>query len=104
MANIALNIKREAIIQGWNVWITAVTGTKPIIERTQNGANISWQAGQAKKMENYLNNAMSSKPSKDDMNVSVKLSPVLVPLIFKKYWPYMAVFSTTLILIGRFSR
>ena len=100
MASMGTSLKREAITQGWSLWILSATGESPFVERHDAGANIKWRPGQAKKMEQYLLAAMKGgEPDPNDANVSVPLGPVLIPLVIKKYIGYAAAY-TALLVIG----
>lgn len=103
MADLATTAKREAAIQGWNLWIKSVTGEFPIIQRHKNGADIKWRPGQAAKMEQYLYKAMSA-PTKEDpnaLNVNVPLAPVLIPLTIKKTIGYVALYTASVVILTK---
>jgi len=94
MASTGLTLKREAVTQAWQLWIKSATGDTPVIERYPDGVDISWKPGQAQKMEQYLSEAMKpGKPDPDALNVSVKLGPVLYPLIIKKTLGYAVAYT-----------
>jgi hypothetical protein len=89
--------KREGLTQAWSLWIKSATGEAPIIQRHATGVNILWKPGQAKKMRDYLDKAMSpsttekgpdGKP-KEGVNVKVDFKTVLLPLAIKKSWLYV---------------
>lgn len=102
MANFALTLKREGVAQAWNLWITSATGEAPIMERHENGIDIKWNPGQAVKMEQYLNGAMTAPSSPDDLNVSVDLKPVLIPLVIKKTVGWLTLYSALLVFGTKF--
>lgn len=102
MADISTTLKREAVTQGWNLWISSATGQAPIIERHSDGVNIKWNPGQAQKMEAYLNDAMTAPSSPDDLNVDVDLKPVLIPLMIKKSVGWVALYSAVLVFGTKF--
>lgn len=112
MANLGLTLKREAVITGVSYIVEEATGETPIVERLENKTEIKWRPGQARKMTDYLldltksgkkTGKPSGKPS-EGLNVDIEISPVVIPLVFKKYWPYLLGFSTTLIMIGRLTK
>lgn len=101
MANIATIAKREAITQGWNLFITSATGQSPMITRYSEGVNIDWYPGQARKMEQYLLSSMETKLEPGDANVSVNLTPVLVPLGIKKGIGWVALYTTAIVILTK---
>ena len=102
MASIGTIAKREAMTQGWSLWITSATGQTPNINRHSEGVDITWKTGQAKAMENYLLDSMSSPHNPDDLNVKVDLQPVLLPLAVKKSVAWIVIYSAALILGTKF--
>ncbi len=102
MADWALLGKREIAAQAWSLWINSVTGETPIMEHHDNGIDIAWKPGQARKMEEYLSDAMTKPSSPDDLNVSVDLAPVLFPIAVKKSIAWITIYSALLIIGTKF--
>lgn len=100
MADLALIAKRQAIALGYKVWIQSVTGEFPNSKNLDNGVAITWKPGQAKKMKDSFLQSMEAAPSPDDINVSLPWGEVLIPLIFEKYWMFMAGGAAALIGVG----
>jgi hypothetical protein len=102
MPTIATTAKREAATQAWSLWITSVTGEAPVIQRKADGVDIRWRPGQARKMENYLSQAMQTKEKDpNDLNVSVDLAPVLIPLTIKKTIGYVAAYTAAVVILTK---
>lgn len=113
MSSVSTALKREAAIQGWNFWINSATGENPLVERRPDGATLQWKPGQAAKMESYLSEFIPVNPfarftegppdpeTGEPINVSIDFKPVLIPLVLKKFLPWIAVYSLALIYISR---
>lgn len=99
MASISTTVKREALTQAWAAWIMSATGERPNITYYDDGVDITWKEGQARKMEEYLAAAMAEKePDPNAANVNVALAPVLLPLALKKSLGYIVAYSAALII------
>ncbi len=90
MANLSKSLQREAVTQGYNLWITSSTGQSPLINRHKDGVDIKWRPGQASKMATSILESMRKPSSPDDLNVSVNFTPVLIPIAIKKGALYLA--------------
>lgn len=106
MANISLTLKREAAVGAWTALISSATGQGPLINRRSDGVDIDWRAGQAKKMEEYISNMITPKkgvsgPKGESINVNVDLKPVIIPLIFKKTWLWVALYTGSIVIITK---
>jgi len=106
MASITGALKREAVTMGWSYIIKNATGEEPNIRRAEKGNYITWKPGQARKMETYLNRAMTEETDydPDGINVDVDLAPVLFPLAVKKSLGYIVAYTALVFIIGRFSK
>ncbi len=102
MASVGTQLSREGLTQAWALWIQTATGQYPNIDRHENSVDISFKSGQASKMEAYLYDAMSSKPTgADDLNVNVDLKPVLIPLAVKMSVGYVAGYTAAVIILTK---
>lgn len=106
MANISLTLKREATVGVWTALISSATGQSPLISRRPDGVDINWRAGQAKKMENYISNIITPKkgvfaPEGESINVKVDLKPVLIPLIIKKSWIWVLLYTSSIVVLTK---
>lgn len=101
MANIQLTLKRQATALAWSELINNATGERPIVINQPNGVKINWKPGQAKKMQEYLNESIDAESSPDDLNVDVDLAPVVIPLILKRYWQYAGGLMLAVYFLGR---
>lgn len=108
MSKLALTIQREALVGVWTALISSATGQSPLINRRPDGVNIDWRVGQAKKMENYLGNIITPKKgvgegvaSDENINVKVDLKQVLIPLVIKKTWVWVLLYTGSVVLITK---
>lgn len=99
MASTSTILKRTAAAQAWALLISNATGDQPIIRPAKDGIVIEWKPGQADKFRKYLETSMSKPSSPDDLNVTIDMKPVLLPLAVKKLSLYVLGY-TTLIIIG----
>lgn len=102
MASIGSTIKREATVVAWTTLISTATGENPVIVRKSNGVDIKWKPGQASKMETYLSNIAFPKKGSgtgngNGLNVNVDLKPVIIPLVLKKAWIWVTLYTVGIV-------
>jgi len=88
MPDLVLETKREAIAQGYALWVQSVTGSRPGIDRVSNGRNISLTQSQIAAMSENIRESMTAKSHPTDLNVSMPWGKILLPAMSKIYWPY----------------
>lgn len=98
----ALALKREALILAWQGLIHTATGELPIVERQTDGAKVTFAPGQSAKMSAYILEALSKPRDPNDLNVSVDLAPVIIPVVLKKYWYLFIGVPLTAYLVGKY--
>jgi hypothetical protein len=76
------------------IWL--ITGVYPDIERTENKVIIRLKPEQITKMRSRFRELLDSKPS----GVEVDLKPVLLPVLWEKYWPYVIGIPAGILALG----
>jgi len=104
------NPAREAVTQVYALGIEKITGEKPVINRLGTKTVITWQPGQANKMQKFIARtfigtakAAPAVPSKEFSlsEVQVDMKPVIMPLIFKTILPFMATYTVLIWYVAR---
>lgn len=100
MATLALTAKRQATALAYKIWTNSVTGSMPTSHNLDDGVEIILTPVQITAMKNSMLESMAAERSPNDLNVSYPWGAILIPLVFEKYWPYMAGGALGLMLTG----
>ena len=100
MATLALRAKREAVAQSYALWIDNATGSRPSLERSENGIDVVMTRAQTKALSASILKSMEAAPRPGDLNVSMDWGSILLPVVLKKYWWVMVGVSVGLIVTG----
>lgn len=103
MVNLSLIAKRQGLALAYKAWINSATGSFPNSRNLENGIKITFKPGQAKKMSDSIIKSMGAKSAPDDLNVSLPWGQILLPVVFKKYWYYMAGGVISIYLLGKYT-
>lgn len=95
--NLGSALKREAVAQGYNLWITSTTGQAPVIKRYSDSIEIIWNEGQANVMANSILASMAAPKSPDDLNVNIDFMPVIIPIAIKKGIGWLTLYTTLVV-------
>jgi hypothetical protein len=87
---------REIKTQAYAAAITALTGKYPEIIRTDETNYIELYPDQVEKAQEYLISMIEAEPS--DVQINVK--PVIVPVVLKKYWPWLVGIPSGIVLLS----
>lgn len=98
MSDIVLEGKREAVAQGYALWVSSITGKAPTIRRIENGRSLVLTNSQIKTMSEDIYKSLKAKPKPDDLNVSMPWGSILTPALLKAYGPYLM--GIAILLIG----
>ena len=115
MSSIGTKLKREAAVQGYTLWFKSISGQDINVSRTGDSADIAFQKGQAKAIENYFgamipgnlfylsakNEKATEKKEGDSLNVNVPWGKIFIPLALKTVLPPLALYSIALLYITR---
>jgi len=82
--------KRTAVAEAYALWVTQVTGSRPQIVRTDNGRDVRLTPAQRQAMSASILKSMRKEPSPGDLNVRMPWADIMVPVVVKQFWPYIA--------------
>lgn len=86
------NLKTNAI----SVFLAFVTGENPIIEKHPEFNEILLTENQIKILREKLTDFLERAPG----NVRMNLNPVFIPVVIKKYWPWVVGISAGVLALG----
>lgn len=76
-------LKAESIVFA----IEKITGTRPYIQYSPQGADIYFSDSQIKAIRPVLTALLEKKPTPGD-NINIHAAPIVAPIILKKVWPF----------------
>lgn len=96
MADLLDIAEREALTQALAVPISVLTGRYPKVNRYPERNVIELYPDQIEKAQGYINDWLDKKPGA----VQIDIKPVIIPVILKRYWPWLAGGSAIMVLLG----
>ena len=92
----AFDLQREFKTTALAAAVQVITGRPPFIERYDTYNNILLDQDQIKKSQDYLTKLIEGEPGE----VRIDVRPVIMPVLWRKYWPLVVGIPGGLILLG----
>jgi len=93
-----MELSRTLKTNAISLFLYSITGESPVIEKYPDYNQLVLSNEQKEKLRQILTEFMAREPGE----IRMELQPIILPVLLKRYWPWLAGISAGALLLGLF--